>query len=209
LDKLTFYSIIPFKRVSTGDLTSQQHFDNLLPQGNLFGLGNYEVAFKYSLYDKGVNISVSLNSSFNTIRKDLDKGLSTGYDANSVGLTSHIGKKLENKFWYLNIGYHKFSNNFSDQIKIKAEYLWRMKNPLKLGLALDAQQSFRNGSYYNENSVQTGIFPNDQEFIALRGKLVYENKKGLGANLLLPLLPLQSNYIGLNGKITFGIYKKI
>ena len=80
-DKLDVITTLPFKYVKTGELTDQQYFSTLLPEGDLFGLSNYHVALKYGLVDKKVKVAVSLQTRWNTISQDLGKGLATGYDA--------------------------------------------------------------------------------------------------------------------------------
>ncbi len=209
MDDLNVITRLPFKYVSTGDLTDEQSFEDLLPSGSLSGMSNYELALKYKLIDKKVKVAVSLNSSWNTISQDLNKGLATGYDANSLGLTAHIGRSSNKQYGFLEVGFHKYSNNFSDAVKISLEHGWQVKERLNVGFALDALHFLENGSYYNANLAQTGLYPNNQGYMAIGGKLAYEKENGLGFNVAVPLIPIKFKYIGFNGAFALGVYKKI
>ncbi len=199
---------LPFKYVSTGDLTDEQHFNNLLPEGDLFGLSNPRVALRYGLVDKKVKVAVSLQTSWNAISQDLDKGLATGFDANSFGAMVHIGRSKEKRYGFLSVGYHKYTNNYSDVLEINLEHGWKFGQKWNVALALNARHSLDNGSYRNENLEQTGFYPNNQEWAAISVKAAYELANGFGVNLAMPLVPIKFQYVGFNGTIGLGVYKK-
>ncbi len=207
-DRLNVITNLPFKYVATGDLTDQQYFSELLPEGNLFGVSNYQAAIKYGLVDKKVKVAVSLQSSWNTITNDLDKGLATGYDAASVGLMAHIGRSKENQYGFLELGYHKFTNGFSDVIELNIEHGWKLGERWNIAGVLGARQSLENGDYFNANLQQTGLSPNNQSWAAISVKAAYELAGNWGVNAGVPLVPLRFKYVGFNGTVNLGIYKK-
>lgn len=207
-DKLDVITSLPFKYVSTGELTDKLHFGDLLAEGNLFGLSNPRLAFRYSLLEKKVNVAVSLQTSWNTISKDLDKGLATGFDASSFGAMIHIGRSKEKHYGFLAVGYHKYTNDFSDVLEINLEHGWKIGPKWNISFALNARHSLENGSYRNENLEQTGLYPNNQEWAAISVKAAYEWANGFGVNLALPLVPIKFQYVGFNGTIGLSIYKK-
>ncbi len=208
-NKLDVIASLPFKYISTGGLTDEQHFDNLLEEGDLFGLSNPRLAIRYGLLEKKVKVAVSLQTSWNTISKDLDKGLATGFDANSFGAMVHIGRSKEKHYGFLAIAYHKYTNDFSDVLEINLEHGWTLGQKWNLALALNARHSLDNGTYRNENLEQTGFYPNDQEWAAISVKAAYEMANGFGLNLVMPLVPINFKYVGFNGTIGLGIYKKL
>ncbi|MCI5055268.1 MAG: hypothetical protein MRY83_04115 [Flavobacteriales bacterium] len=209
LNNLTLIGKIPFKYVRTGELTDQTYFEDVLEAGSLIGMSNTEFDVKYKILDNKVKVALSANSLWNTINQDLPKGLATGFDANAFGMTAHIGRGNEKHYGFLEIGYQKYTNNFSDVIEIRIEHGWRLKNDLNIGVNLDARHSLENGSYFNENLAQTGLSPNDQEWAAIGVKAAYETKNGIGLNMAMPLIPIKFQYTGFNGVLSFGIYKKI
>ena len=208
-EKLDVIASLPFKYIKTGDLTDEQHFDDLLSEGDLFGLSNPRLALRYGLIEKKVKVAVSLQTSWNTISQDLDKGLATGFDASSFGAMIHIGRSKENQYGFLSIGYHIYTNDFSDVLEINLEHGWKLRQKWNLALALNARHSIENGSYRNLNLEQTGFYPNNTEWAAISAKVAYDLTNGYGVNLALPLVPIKFQYVGFNGTIGLGIYKKI
>ncbi len=206
--KMDVIASLPFKYISTGDLTDEQHFDNLLSEGDLFGLSNPRLAIRYGLVEKSVSVAVSLQTSWNAISQDLDKGLATGFDANSFGAMVHIGRAKEKHYGFLAIGYHKYSNDFSDVLEINLEHGWKLGQKWNVALALNARHSLDNGSYKNEILEQTGFYPNNQEWAAISAKAAYDLPNGFGLNLALPFVPIKFQYVGFNGTIGLGVYKK-
>ncbi len=207
-DKLNVISTLPFKYVKTDDLTDGFSPTNLLEDGDLGGISNYKLALKYGIIDAKVKVALSLQTSWNTIKQDLDKGLSTGYDANSYGLMLHIGRSKEKQYGFLEVGYNLFSNNYSDAIELKIEHGWKLSDHFYLAGSLDGRFSMHNGSYNNENLKQTGLSPNDQEWAYFGVKVAYEKDNGFGINANMPLVPITFKYVGFNGAIGFGAYKK-
>ncbi len=207
-DKLNIITSLPFKYVATGELTDEQYFDNLLPEGSLSGLSNYHLALKYGILDKKVKVAVSVVTRWNTIRQDLDRGLATGFDANSFGVMAHVGRSNAKHYGFLEVGFNKYTNNFSDVIEINLEHGWNLGARWNLALALNARHALENGSYHNENLVQTGLYPNDQSWAVISGKVSYETENGWGANANVPMVPLRFKYVGYNGTVCVGVYKK-
>jgi len=207
-DNLNVIATLPFKHVSTGDLTDEQAFDDLLPAGELLGLSNPRVALKYGLLAKSINISVSLQTSWNTISRELEKGLATGIAANSFGLMAHIGRSKEKHYGFLEVGYHKYTNDFSDILEVNLEHGWKLGQRWNMAFVLNVRQSLENGPYRNLNLEQTGLYPNDQEWAVISGKIAYETANGFGINASIPLVPIKFKHVGYNGTVCLGVYKK-
>ncbi len=210
-DNLNLISVLPFKYVSTGALTSAESelpFDNVLEKSSLSGMGNYRFALKYGLGGKKANFAISVDTRWNTISQELEKGLSTGIDANAFGLVLHVGRSNSKHYGFAAIGFYKYTNNYSDVIEINVEHGWKLKERWNVALSLDGRFSLSNGSYFNENLDQTGLYPNDQEWLAISAKAAYELKNNLGINAAFPLIPIYFNRVGFNGTFAMGLYKK-
>jgi hypothetical protein len=106
-DKLNVITKIPFKYFITNKLTNKTYFSDVLPVGNLSGVSNLEFDLKYALIDKNLKLAISLNTSWNTIFKDLDKGLPKGFDASSFGLTMHAGRINGKHYGFRETGFQK------------------------------------------------------------------------------------------------------
>jgi hypothetical protein len=211
LDNLNLISVLPFKYVSTGDLTSDENelpFDNVLEEGSLSGMGNYRFALKYGLGGKKANFAISVDTRWNTISQELEKGLSTGIDANAFGLVLHAGRGNSKHYGFAAVGFYKYTNNYSDVIEINVEHGWKLKERWNVALSLDGRFSLYNGSYFNGNLDQTGLYPNNQEWLAISAKASYELKNNYGINAAFPLVPIYFNRVGFNGTLAMGLYKK-
>ena len=203
-DKLDLISTLPYKFVSTESVSDS----SLLPAGNLNGLSNYKLGLKYQLSDKNFKIATSVQSSFNTISKDLRKGLITGYDANSVGLYFHIGKGFsKNLYSFIDAGANVVGNNFSNYIDIHYEIGYQLKPSLWTAFTLDLRESLKNGSYENNNLKQTGLYTNDQEYFAYGIKTSYELKNKIGFTAAT-FGAFSGNYVAKISTFSLGIYKK-
>ena len=203
-DKLDLISILPYKFVSTASSSDTSHTLN----GTLNGLSNYKLGFKYQLSDKNIKIATSIQSSFNSISKDLEKGLITGYDANSVGLYFHIGKGFsQNIYSFIDLGANIVGNDFSDYIDIHYELGYQIKPSLWAAFTLDLRESLKNGSYSNNNLKQTGLYTNNQEYFAFGIKASYELKNKIGFNIA-SFGAFSGNYVAKISTFSLGIYKK-
>lgn len=207
-DKINLITVLPYKYISTGAEQSPLTNPTLLPSGSLSGLSNYKLALKYRISDKDLKIAMSVQSSFNSTKKDLEKGLITGHEANSLGLYAHFGKSFSEKVYsFLEGGINSVSNNFSDFYEIHYELGYQIKPSLWSAFTLDIRESLRNGNYRNENLRQTGFYTNDQEYFAFGFKTSYELKNKIGFTGAV-FGAFSGNYVAYLSTYSIGIYKK-
>ena len=208
-NRINLIGKLPIKYVSTGALNDSLYNPTLLEEGNLLGLSNIELGAKYGVINKGVKLALSVNTIWNTIRTDLDKGLVTGYNYNAVGLFAHVGGGLgERGYLYTDVGYVVTSNNFSDYFQEHVELGYRIGEALWLKMTLDVKRSMENGSYFNENLRQTGIHPNDQDWVGFGFGASYEFKNKVGINFTTGGA-VRASSVGLSPPVTIGVYKKV
>lgn len=206
--KLDLITTLPFKYVKTGEVTDQRYFDNLLDEGSLAGFSNYHLALKYGLVDSKVKVAVSLQTRWNTGKLDLDKGLATGYDANSFGIMAHIGRGSDKHYGFLELGYNVFTNGFSHMMDLNIEHGWKVKEAWFVAASLSGRFGLNNGDYNEPTLAQTGLYPNNQQWAAISLKASRDFKNGWGVNGALPLVPIYFKYVGFNGSISLGVFKK-
>ena len=209
-DKLNLITTLPYKYISTGDTIENSSTSELLPKGKLSGLSNYQLALKYSLLNKKLKAAISVKSSFNTVNKDIEKGLITGYQTNTVGLFGHIGKSFSKGKMYSFIegGVYITSNNFSDYYEIHYELGYQIKPFFWTVLTLDLKESLNNGSYHNENLKQTGFYTNNQEYFAYGIKASYELNNKIGFTIA-GFGAFSGNYVAKISTFSLGVYKKL
>jgi len=207
-NKLNIIASLPYKYIATKDKQDKLTNSTLLPEGNLSGFSNHKVAIKYKLLDKKIKAAVSLQSSLYSNTSDLKKGLSTGYSANSLGLGIHVGKSFsENLYSFIEAGYHNSSHNFSDFFTFSYELGYQLKPKLWTSLFIDIRESFKNGSYQNENLQQTGFYTNNQEYFAYGIKASYELKNKFGFTAAT-FGAFSGNYVAHLATVSLGVYKK-
>lgn len=207
-DKLNLIAVLPYKFISTKDTLDFITNPEILPEGSLNGFSNPRLGFKYRVLDKKVKAAVSVQSTFNTVSKELDKGLITGYDANSIGLYVHVGGSFsENLYSFVDIGANLQSNNYSDYLDIHYELGCQLMPNFWGVLTVDIRQSFRNGPVVNDNLRQTGFYTNDQEYVAYGPKLAYELDNKIGFTVAT-FGAVSGNYVAKIGTYSLGVYKK-
>jgi len=207
-DKLDVIGVLPYKFISTGDTLDSGVNPETLSRGSLNGFSNPKLGFKYKVWDKGINAAVSVQSTFNAASKELDKGLITGYDANSIGLYAHVGKSFsEDLYSFIDAGFNISSDNFSDFIDIHYELGYQLSTNFWGVITFDIRESIENGSARNNNLNQTGFYTNDQEYFAFGIKLAYELKNQIGFTAAT-FGAFSGNNVAQIATCSLGIYKK-
>lgn len=207
-DKINLITSVPLKVISTHQEQSNLTSLPTLNEGSLVGLGNYKLAMKYKLTEKKLNTALSIQATFNTISKDLNKGLATGYEANYIGLYAHLGKSLNKKtYTFIEGGYNKTNGRYSDYLDIHYEIGRKFSEAFWGAFTLDLRESMKNGDYTNTNLQQTGFYTNNQEYLAFSLKASYEFKNKLGITVA-PFGGLSGNYVAKVFTFSVGVYKK-
>jgi hypothetical protein len=175
----------------------------------LSGLGNVTTGLKYKFYDQKWKISGGLNFSMNSIEKDLDKGLSTGFNAHTVLPYLSAGSS-QGKFYYFgNIGYGYMDNNYSDFFKATVEVGYEVIKRGHIILVLDTRNIVKKESAFENELSQWPSYFDRQTYNAVGIKGNYEFKKDkFGANFA---------FIGATGidnaplapTLNFGLYAKL
>jgi hypothetical protein len=172
--------ILPYKFLSR-DATSFGGADNLS------GFGNVTIGFKYKLSDKDWKISTGIQYSANSITKNDLKGFRTGFDANTIFPYLTLGSSTGKYYYFANIGYGYMDNNYSDYVKIGAEFGYEAfpKGHLILGFQsrnVVSKESFFENDYLNY--VASANYLDRQTYSAIGLKLNYEFiKDKFGANI--------------------------
>ncbi len=209
-DKFTLITHLPFKYVATQEQTDSLYSPTLLEEGSLYGLSNVLFGVKYGLLDKKLKVAVSIQTSWRTGTENLEKGLATGYLSNSFGLFGHAGGSLSSRWYtFIDFGYNISTNDYSDFILANFELGFKASNAKNLWLVLNTnfRESMENGDFFNENLLQTGLYPNDQEWRGYGIKALYEMNNQIGFTLGTAGA-FSANYVGFAGPLTFGIFKK-
>lgn len=122
----------------------------------------------------------------------------------------HAGGSFGKGFYaFAEMGYFHYSNGYSDAIEGKIEIGKNLGDHLTLMLTTDIRKSANNGTVQVENLLQTGFYPNNQEWVAASLKANYEFDSAWGVNAGTAMIPIQFNYVGFAGSLSAGVYKKL
>lgn len=169
--------VLPFKSVGLKSNTSSH-------SENLSGLGNITAGLKYKFYNKKWEISGGLNFNINSIDADLNKGLSTGFNANTILPYLSAGSSSGKWYYFGNIGYGYMDNNYSDFIKTTFEVGYEIITNGHIMFVVDSRNIVKKESAFDNENSQWPSYLDRQTYNAIGLKGNYEFKKDkYGANL--------------------------
>ena len=175
-DDLTLVLNLPVVSISTNEENPDSTVTPVtITEDTVTNLGNVVIGGRYKFYDKAFTLSGQLDIEANTSSGDEASGLRTGLDAWSFIPTINLGFGFNKMYFQLSTGVAIRTNDYSNSFKLKAEYGYKVLQKLWVIGFVDALQSFKNGdASVSIESAQTGLFVNDQEYVATGIKALYE-----------------------------------
>lgn len=185
IEKLSLFVCVPLKYSLTNEnyTTLPTNFVDTLKAGELFNVGNVQAGVKYKFFHKkNWILAGSFLGEFKTSYFEESNGLKTGLEAFSFTPTLHIARTF-NDAYYINmdLGATLRTDDHSGNARIYTEVganFWKQQIWLRLGF--DIRPSFRNGSYFVENNRQTGLYLNNQDYMAFVFRAEYNHHSGFG-----------------------------
>ena len=200
--KLEAQLIVPFKSVGyESKLGSTSE--------SLSGLGNVSLGLKYKLYDKKWKISAGLLYTANSIKKDSDIGLSTGFNANTFLPYITTGSSSGKWYYYANLGYGYMDNDYSDFFRASFEVGYEVIKNGHLMFILDTRNIVSKESAFDNDVNQWPSYLDRQTYNAIGIKGNYEFKKDkFGANFAV-IGATGIDNAALAPTLNFGLYTKL
>lgn len=201
-NKTTLIANIPLK------LISHKKFSIGTAENNKTALGNIEIGIKHNFYNKNWLLSGQLNIEANTSIFDANSGIRTGYDAWTITPLLTFGKGYNN--WYLQgfTGINIRTNNYSSNFKIGGEIGYKPVQKLWVIANLDITQSFNNGErILPASNLSTGLYINNQEYVAFGLKAIGEVTKNFGITAGIGGA-FSGNNVAKKGAFNIGLYHK-
>lgn len=182
--RLTITGEVPLKFVSTADevLSGSDFQDNILESGSLNALGNISLALKHSLIRKRLLLSGQLKIDAPTAANEAETGLRSGTDTWGITPSLILGGSSGRVYAFVESGVRFRSNNYSQEFLLGGEVGLSLLSRIWLIGVLDVRQSLDDGSHDNQNSEQTGLYPDNQEYVAFGLKLIAEINRRFGIN---------------------------
>ncbi len=203
-NKLEAQLIVPFKFVSkTGKKAG------FFPDSSLSGLGNVTLGLKYKLFDSDWKISGGLQYTANSISKDAAKGLSTGFNANTILPYVSAGSSSGKWYYFGNLGYGYMDNQYSDFLKLGAEIGYNVIQKGHLMLVLDNRIIVSKEDAFTKDNFQWNSYLDRQSYSAVGLKFNYEfTKDKFGANFAA-LGAFALDNAPAAPTLNFGVYAKL
>ena len=192
--------------------TSQKLFDDgdfnsILAPGRIFGMGNSSIGVKYRFTKGNFLFSGSFGLEFPGSSEKIIFGLRTGYDAWSFVPGIHFGQGFSNGIYYFVEGFFAAHTQISDEYRIRAEIGYDFRKPLVAAVHVHVKESLKNRTFGSSNYAQTGLYLNDQEFIAWEFKFIYSITEDLGITTALAG-GFRTELIARTPVISFGVFYK-
>ncbi|WP_196887113.1 hypothetical protein [Aureivirga sp. CE67] len=207
-DKTTVLIDLPYKILKTGDIVDNPTHPLTIKEGDFSGLGNITVGVQQKLIDKGVVVSGQLNIGINTSDFDNETGLRTGYDAWEIIPTINIGKGWEKVYLQGNFGFNFKTNKYSNSVVANLEGGIKFINRIWVIGGIHVLESFEDGEIaLPMSNLQTGLYLDNQEFIAYGFKILGEITPKFGA-VIGTNSAFSGNLVARKNALSFGIYTK-
>lgn len=181
-NSLTMIANLELKYVGTSSkVFTTSDFNTVLPNDKLFGIGNSSIGFKYGITKSKFLFSISYTTEFPNAGSNNVSGLRTGAPTWGFVPGVHLGQGFSKGVYYYVEGYFVARNKWSHEWRVNAEVGYTFKRPLTMALFLSSKQSLGNKATNDDpNYIHTGLFLNNQEFIAWNFKFMHDINDKMG-----------------------------
>lgn len=181
--RATVIASLPLVFNKRGDLNpNSPYFFEQTDSGSIFGLGNVNLALRYQFCTGKVAFAGTLRTSLPVSNYEQKTGLSTGYEAFTVLPMLNVGMGFGKVYWFGYGGYGYRTNDYSHFINTGVEggfHFWKM---WLIGFS-ELVFSLENGSrLLPPPDVLTGLYVNDQGWLSLGLKSIFEFDRFWGLN---------------------------
>jgi hypothetical protein len=201
-NKLEAQLVVPFKIINV-----ESKIGNI--SNSLSGLGNVTLGLKYKLYDSTWKISGGILYSANSITKNNLKGLSSGFNANTLLPYLTVGSSSGKWYYFGNLGYGYMDNQYSDFMKLGAEIGYNIIDKGHIILVLDNRIIVAKENAYLTDVNQWSSYSDRQSYSAVGIKLNYEFKKDKFGVNFAALGAFALDNAPSAPTLNFGIYTKL
>ena len=152
--------------------------------GQITGPGNTTLALKHQFLQGKLALSGTFRMDFPVARKNFQTttGLTTGYNALTLLPSAQVGMGLGKVYWFAYGGYGYRSNEYSHFLNFGAELGLRLGKVWLAGFSETIYPLENGARQLPEQSVLTGLYVNDQGWISLGLKAIWEIKPSFGIN---------------------------
>lgn len=168
LEEWDFNIRLPFKMLSTSTEINADYsgLNDTLEHGILNTFGNASLGIKNQFLSGKWNLAWQLDISIPTDIFESETGLRTGYHATGLLPSIHAGTSGNGWYGFGQFGFNLRSDKYSIEYFANVEAGFSLWNRVWFAGVINLNKSFFNGKRSDGNSVQTGTYLNDREFLA-------------------------------------------
>lgn len=166
---------VPIKHIHVGNFNSEYEGSVALKAGTMWGLSNVSLGVRQKLYRVLFDVAVGFHVQAPTGMYDDSMGVRTGYDAWTFMPMLNFGKGLGKFFIQMHFGAQIRTNEYTHNLNTGVELGYKFFDRLWVMAFLNGQISLRNGDRTDPiNNRATGLYLNDEEYVAFGLKLIGE-----------------------------------
>jgi hypothetical protein len=199
--------VVPAKFLNAGDLSQGENQSPQTTSGSLNTFGNVLFTWKQMWVHQTWLLTSHLNIELPTAQYDNKSGLRSGYDAWAYSAVLSTGRGFGPSYIYAHLGIGSRTNDYSTYYTGGFEWGYHVFKPVWIAGVLNVLQSFENGDRTDpDNNILTGLYVNDQAFIAwgikIFGQITNENF-GYSAALFGAF---SGNFVAKSPSINIGLF---
>ena len=206
-DHAALQMILPIKFMKAGPLVESHTTTPHTSSGSLQAFGNISLIWKQKLLHQAWILTSNLIMEFPTAFYQDDSGLRSGYDAWSISVALSTGRGFGRAYFYTHLGIGARSNNYSSFFTGGFEGGYQLSQHFWVAGVVSILQSFLNGSRQDPvNNLLTGLYVNNQEFIAWGLKLfgpIIPDRFGYSLSIFSAAC---GNFVAKSAPINLGLY---
>lgn len=151
--------------------------------GSIAGIGNTSLALRHQFLSGKLALAGTLKAGFPALTRYKSPGLRTGYNALTILPMVNAGMGFEHLYWFAYGGYGYRSSGYSHFINAGAEIGLHFAQFWIVGFS-DTVYPLENGSVtLPHQRVLTGLYVNDQGWVSIGFKAIWEINRFAGLNL--------------------------
>jgi hypothetical protein len=206
-DYTAFQVILPLKFLTAGSLVENDFQTPQTRAGSLQAFGNFSLIWKQKLVQQTWIVTSHLLVEFPTADYQGESGLRSGYDAWALFAALSTGRGFGRTYIYAHLGVGTRTNEYSSFFTGGVEAGYQVSRSISVAGVINILQSLQNGTRQDPlNNLLTGLYVNDQEFIAWGLKVfgpIIPDKFGYSAALFGAV---GGNFVAKSPSLNLGLY---
>lgn len=205
-DRTALLASVPWKRIQSG--AAANGITPSIPASELSTFGNLQFGVRRNFTQKKVVFSGQFTIEAPTGQFEELTGLRSGYDAWVLAPSLSVGQGTSQRYGYISAGTGIRTNNYSSDYSLYAEGGYKLFKRWWVIAVVHYRGSYKNGNVrFPISNLETGLYLNDQAYLAYGLKTILEFSKKWGINAAAYGAG-SGNYVAKSPSLNGGVYYK-